>query len=84
MFRFLGTPFFHSMVARSFSFKSDVHVLVYPEVVLFPDLISTLNYAHELDHDWLLAASLQNISYLDKAVKNLERMDGRLMRTQEV
>ncbi|KAL5552812.1 hypothetical protein UlMin_040213 [Ulmus minor] len=87
-FTFLGTPFFHSMMARSYSFKSDISVLVYPEAILFPDFISTLNYAHELDFDWLLVASLQNISHfpfhLDEAGKHWKREDGKVIRTEEL
>ncbi|KAL3501134.1 hypothetical protein ACH5RR_035583 [Cinchona calisaya] len=61
-FTFLGTPFFHSMVARSQASTSDISVLIDPEILLFPDFISTLRYAHKLDHDWLLIASSQNMS----------------------
>lgn len=61
--RFLGTPFFHSMVARILaSSSSDVSVVVHPDTILLPDLLSTLNYAHKLDEDWLLVASSQNVS----------------------
>lgn len=55
--RFLGTPFLHSMLARSEAYKSDIAVLVDPETVLLPDFISALNHAHELDRDWLLVSS---------------------------
>ncbi|EXB82534.1 UDP-galactose:fucoside alpha-3-galactosyltransferase [Morus notabilis] len=86
-FTFLGTPFFHSMMARSYSFKSDISVLVHPETVLFPDFISTLNYAHELDHDWLLVALSQNLSHfplhLDEDGKHWRREDGKLIRSRE-
>ena len=86
--RFLGTPFFHSMMARSYSFKSDISVLVHPEAVLFPDLIHTLNYAYELDRDWLLVASLRNVSrfpfHLDKDGKRWRRENGKRIRNQEV
>lgn len=86
--RFLGIPFFHSMMARSFSFRSDISVLVHPEAVLFPDFISTLNYAYELDKDWLLVALLRNVShfpfYLDETSKQWRREDGKMIRSQEV
>ncbi|PON99045.1 Nucleotide-diphospho-sugar transferase [Trema orientale] len=86
-FTFLGTPFFHSMMARSSSFRSDISVLVHPEAVLFPDLISTLYYAYELDNDWLLVALLRNVSrfpfYLDEAGKQWRREDGKEIRSQE-
>lgn len=62
-FTFLGTPFFHSMMAWSYSFKSEISVLVHPEAVLSADLIPALNYAFKLDHDWLLIASLHNTSH---------------------
>ncbi|XP_047966034.1 beta-arabinofuranosyltransferase RAY1 isoform X2 [Salvia hispanica] len=61
-FTFLGTPFFHSMVARSLSSSSDISVLIDPDTILMPDLLSTLRYAHKLDQDWLLVASSRNAS----------------------
>lgn len=76
------------MMARSNSFKSQISVMVHPEVVLLPDFISTLNFAYELDHDWMLVAFLRNMShfsfYLDKAGKHWQREDSKWMRTQEV
>ncbi|KAL2510267.1 Nucleotide-diphospho-sugar transferase family protein [Forsythia ovata] len=62
-FTFLGTPFFHSMVARSLASSSDVSVLIDPDTILLPDFISTIGYAYKLDQDWLLVASSQNISH---------------------
>lgn len=61
-FTFLGTPFFHSMVARAQASKSDISVLMDSETVLLPDFFSTLSYVHKLDHDWLLIASSRNIN----------------------
>ncbi|XP_057774488.1 beta-arabinofuranosyltransferase RAY1 [Salvia miltiorrhiza] len=61
-FTFMGTPFFHSMVARSLSSSSDISVLIDPDTILLADLFSTLKYAHKLDDDWLLVASSQNVS----------------------
>ncbi|KAK9063484.1 hypothetical protein SSX86_017354 [Deinandra increscens subsp. villosa] len=60
-YTFLGTPFFHSMVARAQASDSDISVLLDSETILFPDFISTLNYAHKLDHDWLLFASSRSM-----------------------
>ncbi|KAD2803964.1 hypothetical protein E3N88_37341 [Mikania micrantha] len=60
-YTFLGTPFFHSMVARAQTSDSDISVLMDSETILFPDFISTLSYAHKLDHDWLLFALSRNI-----------------------
>jgi len=88
VYRFLGTPFFHSMIARSRSLASDVFVLIDPETILLLDFISTLNYAYELDHDWLLVSSSRNIShfpfYLEEDGKHWRRGDGKWVRTQEV
>ncbi|CAN4123314.1 unnamed protein product [Withania somnifera] len=53
-FTFLGTPFFHSMVARSKASSSDVSVVIDPNTILLPDFINTIRHAHRLDHDWLL------------------------------
>ncbi|KAK2407905.1 Nucleotide-diphospho-sugar transferase family protein [Trifolium repens] len=64
-FTFLGSPFFHSMIAKSRSFPSDIFVIVDPETVILSGFISTLNHVYELDYDWLLVASPQNVSELD-------------------
>ncbi|KAF6157474.1 hypothetical protein GIB67_004412 [Kingdonia uniflora] len=61
-FTFLGTPFFHSMVARSRASHSDISVLIDPDTVLLPDFMSTLIFANKLDHDWLLIATSPNVS----------------------
>ena len=86
--RFLGTPFFHSMMARTWSFSPDISVLVDPETIVLPDLISTLKYAYKLDHDWLLVASSRNVSYfpfyLDEDGRHWRKEDGKLMKTHEV
>ncbi|KAL0807413.1 hypothetical protein Bca101_099905 [Brassica carinata] len=61
-FTFLGTPFLHSMLARTEAYASDIAVLIDPHTLLLPDFISALNYAdHELDRDWLLVSSSVNI-----------------------
>ncbi|KAK3223418.1 hypothetical protein Dsin_010443, partial [Dipteronia sinensis] len=79
--RFLGTPFFHSMVARAQAFTSDISVLIDLETILLTDFISTLNYAYKVDHDWLLVASSRNVSslpfYLSDDGKNWQRKDGK-------
>lgn len=88
VFRFLGTPFFHSMVARTQSFKSDISVLIDPETILLPDFVSTLNYAYESENDWLLVASSRNVSYfpfnLSDDGKYWLKKDGKMVTTQEV
>ncbi|KAJ6431105.1 hypothetical protein OIU84_018576 [Salix udensis] len=87
-FTFLGTPFFHSMLEKSRLYTTDITVFVDPRTVLVPDLISTLNYAYELDRDWLLVASLRNVSYfpfrLDDAGEHWLREDGQRVRRQEL
>ncbi|KAF5940071.1 hypothetical protein HYC85_021238, partial [Camellia sinensis] len=86
-FTFLGTPLFHSMVARSLASKSDISVVIDPETILLPDFVSTLNYAHKLDHDWLLVASSRNLSYfpfhLDEDGKHWLGEDGTWIRTKQ-
>jgi hypothetical protein len=49
--RLLGTPFFHSMLEKSRLYTTGITVFVDPRTVLVSDLISTLNYAYEHDHD---------------------------------
>uniref|UniRef100_A0A164TB74 Nucleotide-diphospho-sugar transferase domain-containing protein n=2 Tax=Daucus carota subsp. sativus TaxID=79200 RepID=A0A164TB74_DAUCS len=61
-FTFLGTPFFHSMVARAQASTSDVSVLLDPEILLLPEFITILNHVVRLDYDWLLIASSRNAS----------------------
>jgi hypothetical protein len=53
------------MIAKSRSFPSDIFVIVDPETVILSGFISTLNHVYELDYDWLLVASPQNLSHLD-------------------
>lgn len=62
LYRFLGTPFFHSMVARAQASTSDVSVLLDPEILLLPEFITILNHVVRLDYDWLLIASSRNAS----------------------
>lgn len=86
--RFLGTPFFHSMVARSQEFASDICVFVHPETILLVNFVSALKFVHELDHDWFLFASPRNLSYfpfyLDKDGKHWLREDGNQVTMKEV
>ncbi|KAJ0038550.1 hypothetical protein Pint_22901 [Pistacia integerrima] len=86
-FTFLGTPFFHSMMARTWAFTSDIYVLIDPETILLPDFISTLNYAYKVNRDWLLVASSHNVSHfpfcLSDDGKHWLRKDGKRVRAQE-
>lgn len=86
--RFLGTPFFHSMVARSRASSSNISVLVDPEIILLPDFLSTLHYAHKLDHEWLLVAMAPNVSYfpfdLDETGQHWLRGDGKRIKKRKV
>lgn len=86
--RFLGTPYFHSMVARSLASLSDISVIIDPETILLPDFISALSYAHKLDHDWLLVSSSRHVSYfpfhLDKDGKHWLGEDGKQIKTRKV
>ncbi|XP_022733479.1 beta-arabinofuranosyltransferase RAY1-like isoform X2 [Durio zibethinus] len=87
-FTFLGVPFFHSMVAKSRAFPSDIYVLMDTESILLPDFVSALNYAHELDNDWFLFAYPRNVSnfpfYLDEDGKYWLKEDGKRIRIQEL
>ncbi|XP_058102026.1 beta-arabinofuranosyltransferase RAY1 isoform X2 [Magnolia sinica] len=80
-FTFLGTPFYHSMVARSRASSSDIAVLIDPETILLPDFISALHYTHKLHHDWLLVARPRNVSHfpfhLDDTGKHWLQEDGK-------
>lgn len=87
-FRFLGTPFFHSMVARSKASSSDVSVVIDPDTILLPDFIQTMKYAHKLDHDWLLFSSSKSVSHfpfhLDADGKRWFQDDGSRVKTLKV
>ncbi|KAK1364070.1 Beta-arabinofuranosyltransferase RAY1 [Heracleum sosnowskyi] len=61
-FTFLGTPFFHSMVARAQASTSDISILLDPKIILLPEFIAILDHVVKLDHDWLLIASSRNAS----------------------
>lgn len=76
------------MVARSQEFMSDISVLINPETIVLPDLISTLGYTRQLNRDWLLFALSQNLSdfpfYLDESSQQWLNMDGEKMNIQQV
>lgn len=86
--RFLGTPFFHSMMARAWAFTSDIYVLIDPDTILLPDFIFMLNRAYKINRDWLLVASSHNVSrfpfHLSDDGKQWLTKDGRRVRTHEV
>lgn len=88
LYRFIGTPFFHSMVANSQASSSDVSVLIHPETVLLSDFISTVRHTYKLDHDWLLFASSRKVSYfpfhLDADGKQWLTDDGMLVDIDKV
>ncbi|XP_019166599.1 PREDICTED: uncharacterized protein LOC109162332 [Ipomoea nil] len=98
-FSFIGTPFFHSMVANSQASSSDVSVLIHPQTVLLSDFILTVRHAYKLDHDWLLFASSRKISYFpfhldadgkqwltdddDGTLVDIDKMQGLLSKEQQ-
>ncbi|KAJ1396698.1 hypothetical protein SESBI_32370 [Sesbania bispinosa] len=87
-FTFLGSPFFHSMIAKSRSFTSDISVIIDPETVILSGFISTLKHVYELDRDWLLIASAQNVSYfpfhLDESGTHWQTDNGKRVKIQEL
>ncbi|KAH1053500.1 hypothetical protein AAZX31_08G272700 [Glycine max] len=87
-FTFLGTPFFHSMVAKSRSYTSEISVIIDSETVILSGFISTLNHVYQLDHDWLLVASAQNVSsfpfHLDESGKHWQTDNRKRMNVQEL
>ncbi|KAF5207315.1 Nucleotide-diphospho-sugar transferase [Thalictrum thalictroides] len=87
-FTFLGTPYFHSMVARSQASNSDISVLIDPETVLLPDFMSALNFANKLKHDWLLIAKPPYVSrfpfYLDEATQHWVQEDGKRIKLKKL
>ncbi|KAL0421436.1 UNVERIFIED_CONTAM: Beta-arabinofuranosyltransferase RAY1 [Sesamum latifolium] len=86
-FTFLGTPFYHSMVARALASPSDISALIDPDTILLPNFISTLIYAYKLDEDWLIVASSGNVPHfpfhLDSDGKSWLADDGKHVRIQK-
>ncbi|XP_009613950.1 beta-arabinofuranosyltransferase RAY1 isoform X2 [Nicotiana tomentosiformis] len=86
-FTFLGTPFFHSIVARSKASSSDVSIVIDPDTILLPDFIQTMKHAHKLDHDWLLFSSSKSVSHfpfhLDADGKHWLQDDGSRVKTRK-
>ncbi|XP_019703111.1 beta-arabinofuranosyltransferase RAY1 [Elaeis guineensis] len=62
-FTFQGTPFFHSMVARSQASRSDISMIIDSETVLLPDILTTLHHAYKLNRDWFLFSKSLDISH---------------------
>ncbi|KAL3819278.1 hypothetical protein ACJIZ3_005183 [Penstemon smallii] len=87
-FSFVGTPFFHSMVARSMTSSSDVTALIDPDTILLSNFVSSLKHAHKLDEDWLLIALPQNLSHfpfhLDSKGKNWQSENGKHVGIQKM
>ncbi|KAI3856302.1 hypothetical protein MKX03_014892 [Papaver bracteatum] len=87
-FTFLGAPFFHSMVVRAQASTSDISVLIDPDTILLPDFISTLNFVHKFDHDWLLVATSPNVTqfpfYLDETGTHWLQEDGERIKLQKM
>jgi beta-arabinofuranosyltransferase len=62
-FRFTGTPFFHSMVARAqAAADTDVCVLVDAEIVLLPEIVNALDRFSKVDGDWFLVSLSRNVT----------------------
>ncbi|KAG0478362.1 hypothetical protein HPP92_013081 [Vanilla planifolia] len=61
-FSFLGTPFFHCMVARSQNSSSAISVIIDPETILLPNFLIALRCAYKLDRDWFLISRTPSIS----------------------
>lgn len=63
VFRFTGTPFFHSMVARAqAAADSDICVLVDAEIVLLPEIVNALARFSKVDADWFLVSLSRNVT----------------------
>ncbi|XP_072995791.1 beta-arabinofuranosyltransferase RAY1 [Typha latifolia] len=60
---FLGTPFFHSMIARSQATRTDISILVDPEIIILPDILTTLSYIHKIKSDWFLVSLSRSVSH---------------------
>ncbi|KAK4402736.1 Beta-arabinofuranosyltransferase RAY1 [Sesamum angolense] len=86
-FTFLGTPFYHSMVARALASPSDISALIDPDTILLSNFVSTLIYAYKLDEDWLIVASSGNVSHfpfrLDSDGKSWLADDGKHVTIQK-
>ncbi|CAK9160864.1 unnamed protein product, partial [Ilex paraguariensis] len=67
---------------------SDISVLIDLETIVLPEVISILNQAYKLDHDWLLVSSSRYVSdfpfHLDADGKHWQADDGAMIRNIEV
>ncbi|KAK8965681.1 hypothetical protein KSP40_PGU015334 [Platanthera guangdongensis] len=61
-FTFVGTPFFHCLLAKSQKSSSTISVVIDPETILLPNILTALHCAYKLDRDWFLVSSMPSIS----------------------
>lgn len=76
------------MVARSQSSRPGISVLIDPETILLPDIITILHYVHKLNRDWFLTSTSSSISHfpfiLDDTGKYWLQKDGKRIGTKKV
>ncbi|XP_027347400.1 beta-arabinofuranosyltransferase RAY1 isoform X2 [Abrus precatorius] len=76
------------MIEKSRSYTTEISVIIDPQTVILSGFLSTLNHVYELDHDWLLVASAQNVSYfpfhLDESGKHWQTDTGKQVKIQEL
>lgn len=65
-----------------------MHVFINPQTIVLHDFVSAINYAHKLDHDWLLYASSPTVAHfpftLDEDGRFWVKQDGQMVGTREV
>ncbi|KAF3339815.1 UDP-galactose:fucoside [Carex littledalei] len=87
-FSFLGTPFFHSMVARAQTTSSDISMLIHSETVLLPEFLDTLISIQKLNKDWFVFSFTPNILNFEYQLAgsghNWFRQDGRMIKSKKL
>jgi beta-arabinofuranosyltransferase len=88
LIRFLGTPFFHSMVARAQATTSDISMLIDSETILFPEILNTLVHIQKQSKDWFVFSFTPNILNFEYQLAgsghNWFRQDGRMIKAKKV
>lgn len=86
--RFLGTPFFHSMVARAQAINSDISMLIDSETVLLSEILDALTSIQKLSKDWFVFSFTPNILNFEYQLAggghNWFRHDGRMIKPKKV
>ncbi|PKA60223.1 UPF0392 protein [Apostasia shenzhenica] len=87
-FTFMGTPFFHCMVARALNASSAISLVIDPETILLPNFLTALHCAHKLNGDWFLVSMAPSISnfpfHINDTRKQWLKEDGTIIAVEKL